>query len=346
MPYSSEDHYRTGRYFKVASGYVPNQFSIRIIKENVLDQESGIGGNPLYLINLEPWVIEELVLPQIQFNIKNDVYMDADSLIQPDYISNVITTGEISLKIREKSDLAIHRSLIRCQKELYNSLYEGSGSLGETYSVIVTIKSQRLDDRATNNDNIYGDNQIIFGRAILSSISNPTYSYAEDKFLRYDVKIQVNCMAETYSLLGRNNMKEFKQAVGSTLGVSKPTVSTPKTIPTLTEMLKNGKPITAQQAEEARRIEASRSRSKGIIDGIDYTKMISSTVDETGTRELTFTPEGVEYISSKVSQSLPTEVVTGTGKHIPINLTDPQRPILPTAPALVAGSIQNILNNR
>jgi len=289
MPYNESDHRNTGRYFKVASGYVPNQFSVKILKEGVIDQEAGFinGGNPLYLLNLEPWVIEELTLPQIQYNVRNDIYMDADSLIQPDYIASVNTTGEISLKIREKSDLAIHRSLIRCQKEFYNDRYEGTGSLGIEYSVIVTIKSQRLDDSASNNDGIFGDNQIIFGRAILTEIGNPTFSHSDNKFLKYDVKIQVNCMAETYSLLGRYNMKRFKQAIGSKLGsASSSSQSTKDPFKTNNAFAKDGmlgadKVVKGQEAEKAKRdAEAFANRGDPYrIGGVDYSKHNAAVTD-------------------------------------------------------------------
>jgi hypothetical protein len=209
MSFTSEDLIKTGKYFKVASGYVPNQFTIRIIKEGVYDQEAGKAGNPLYLLNLEPWVIEEMTLPQIRFNTGNDIYMDPDTLIKPDYVLSVETMGKLELTIREKSDLAIHRSLIRCQKEFYNEFYEGAGSLGENYSIEVRMKSQRFDGNSSNGDNIFGDNVLVFGRAILREISNPTHAYGEKGFLKYNVTFDVNCMAETYQLNPKKKMKSL-----------------------------------------------------------------------------------------------------------------------------------------
>lgn len=223
MSYSSSDLINTGRYFKVSSGYVPNQFTVTIKKEGVSDQTQASGGNPLYLLNLEPWVIEDVTLPQVRLHMANDIYMDTDTLIKPDYILNVETMGRLELTIREKSDLAIHRSLIRCHKEFFNSAYEGTGSLGTEYSIEVRIKAQRFDDNAENGDIILGDNLFVYGRAILREIGNPKHSYGEKNFLRYNVVFDVNCMAETFQLNPKTKMKELftrdqKNKIRSSIG--------------------------------------------------------------------------------------------------------------------------------
>ena len=88
----STDLTKVARYFKVSSGYVPNQFNVWIEKIGVTDQTNGntnSATNPLYLINLEPWVVEDVEFPQLQFKKANDIYMSGNSLIKPDLINTL-----------------------------------------------------------------------------------------------------------------------------------------------------------------------------------------------------------------------------------------------------------------
>jgi hypothetical protein len=320
MSFTSEDLVKTGKYFKVASGYVPNQFTIRIIKENVSDQESGKAGNPLYLLNLEPWVIEEMTLPQIRFNTGNDIYMDPDTLIKPDYVLSVETMGKLELKIREKSDLAIHRSLIRCQKEFYNEFYEGAGSLGEEYSIEVRMKSQRFDGNAENGDNIFGDNVLVFGRAILREISNPTHAYGEKGFLKYTVTFDVNCMAETYQLNPKKKMKSLfsvdqNNKITSSVGrqVKKVTEQYPNTLKPL-------EIVTGPRAERAiraqQKYDSDKARANSSLNPLDAVlQPIAAQTDNTGTFNMT--QQQTDRLFNTISNATtPGPVSTDNGKVI------------------------------
>lgn len=256
MSFTSADLLTTGRYFKVASGYVPNQFTVNIIKQGATDQVSASGGNPLYLLNLEPWIIEDVTLPQLRLNTGNDIYMDPDTLIKPDYILNVETMGRLELTVREKSDLAIHRSLIRCHKEFFNSSYEGTGSLGTEYSIEVRVKSQRFDDNAENGDNIFGDNLFVYGRAMLREVGNPTLSFSEKNFLRYKVTFDVNCMAETFQLDPKAKMKALfttsqNRKITSQVGYQKITKMPTNSIPTLPPLNKEFTPVSSNIAKDS-----------------------------------------------------------------------------------------------
>lgn len=316
MSINNNDIINASRYFKVSSGYVPNQFSVRIIKAGVGDQESGNArpNNPLYLLNLEPWVIEELVLPQIRFNTSNDMYMDADTLIKPDYITSVITTGKLEIKLREKSDLAIHRSLIRCQQEMYNSSYEGTGTLGSEYSIEVRIKSQRFDDNAANGDNIFGDNYLVFGRALLTEISNPTFSFSEKSFLRYSITFDVNCMAETYRLDKIPTMKVFKNNISSTIGGAKI-----KTNPDDAYSAWKPKLVTGAKAEAA--IKATAISKSNTAAGQDFfSSSFGDAASDLGTisRDGTYTPSEkvVDAMFSSLSSPSPVKVLDKNGNDI------------------------------
>lgn len=323
MSFTSEDLVKTGKYFKVASGYVPNQFTVKITKEGVSDQESGRGGNPLYLLNLEPWIIEEVSLPQIRFNTGNDIYMDPDTLIKPDYILSVETMGKLELVLREKSDLAIHRSLIRCQNGFYNPSYEGSGSLGEEYSIEVRMKSQRFDGNASNGDNIFGDNVLVFGRAILRDISVPRHSYGEKEFLTYTVTFDVNCMAETYQLNPKQKMKSLfstdqNKKIVSNVG----RIVKKKEINYIEDKLEPLQIVTGEKAERARRqyqqYNEARARENATINplNIDLNK-ISSQVDNTGTYNLT--EEQTNKLYNSISNALVPGQLTRNGKVINAN---------------------------
>jgi hypothetical protein len=290
MSFTSADLLSTGRYFKVASGYVPNQFTVNILKQGATDQISAAGGNPLYLLNLEPWIIEDITLPQLRLNTGNDIYMDPDTLIKPDYILNVETMGRLELTVREKSDLAIHRSLIRCQKEFFNSSYEGTGSLGTEYSIEVRLKAQRFDDNAANGDNIFGDNLFVYGRAILREVSNPKHAFAEKNFLRYTVTFDVNCMAETFqldpktrmkSLFGTSQNRKITSQVGSRKIVTSPNniANAPPLNKEFTPVSKNiaSDSINQQNAIKQQQAQATRANDPLNV-GLPISRSVSSTL--------------------------------------------------------------------
>lgn len=210
----NSDIKKVARYFDISSGYIPNQFEVRIYKKDVDDiyQENASNVRPfngLYLINAEPWVVEEITFPQIKLTQNNDIYVDSKSLIKPNYITGVETSGIITMTIREKSDLAIYRRLVTTQAEMYTSRYEYSGRniFGEDYKLEIREISQRFDAKVLDDSTYNGvgkDNVILFDRVILSNISDPKLSYADRQFMRYTVTFETSSMAESYLALAAN----------------------------------------------------------------------------------------------------------------------------------------------
>ena len=231
---------KISRYFDVSSAYVPNQFDVQIYKlsnGNVLattyqenapasGDPNAEGYNPLYLINGEPWVVEDISLPQIRFKQSDDIYVDKNTLLRPNYILSVNTTGEVKITVREKSNLAIYRSLIRCQTEMFNDKYEYSGAniFGNDYFLQITCKSQRFDSKVLTSstyNSVASDNIIRFDRVILSNISDPTFSYKETGFMKYEIIFEVSSMAESYyKLVGKSSAKATIGNPSSSIGSS------------------------------------------------------------------------------------------------------------------------------
>lgn len=213
---NSTDINNTARYFDIASAYVPNQFTVYIVKRGAKTQinRTPNPNNPLYLLNLEPWTIEDISFPQIKFKQSDDIYVDANSLIKPNYILAVETTGNIEITVREKSDLAIYRSLIRCQTEMFNNRYEYSGEnpFGTGYFLSIRMKSQRFDANTSDNENIFGDIVLTYDRVILSNISNPKLAYSDKSFLRYSVTFETSSMAESFISEKQGNTSGFTTA--------------------------------------------------------------------------------------------------------------------------------------
>lgn len=217
----NSDIKKVARYFDVSSGYIPNQFEVRIYKEGIEDtyqenaSNNGKPFNRLYLINSEPWVVEDITFPQIKLTQNNDIYVDSDSLIKPNYITGVETSGIITMTVREKSDLAIYRALVTTQAEMYTSKYEYSGRnlFGENYRLEIREFSQRFDANVLTNATYNGvgkDNVILFDRVILAGISDPKLAYSDRSFMRYTVTFETSSMAESYLALATN--KPVKRA--------------------------------------------------------------------------------------------------------------------------------------
>lgn len=224
---NSNDINKIARYFDIASAYVPNQFSVFVYKRSAVAQYDRKPNphNPLYLINLEPWVIENVTFPQINFIQADDIYVDSSSLVKPKYIKAVETSGNIEITLREKSDLAIYRSLIRCQTEMFNNKYEydGINHFGMDYAIVVRMKSQRFDNNTSESENIFGDNVITFDRVILTNISTPKLEHSSREFLRYTVTFETSSMAESYKALSGGKRSDVTMNFGnpkSSVGVT------------------------------------------------------------------------------------------------------------------------------
>ncbi|MCK9428487.1 MAG: hypothetical protein M0R17_00570 [Candidatus Omnitrophica bacterium] len=228
----ANDIKKINTYFNIASAYIPNQFDVFIRKRGLSDTQqyngnNTTGTNPLYLINKEPWVVENITLPQIKFKQANDIYMSQNSLLRPNYILEIETSGLLTLTVREKSDLAIYRSLIRCQSEIFNGQYESSGNnlIGQNYSIEITTKTQRHDaiaaDNGNTNRNIFADNVIKFDRCLLTNISDPVYAYDEINPMMYIITFEISSMAESYKdLVGDTKGSVSLKNPSSSLGTA------------------------------------------------------------------------------------------------------------------------------
>ena len=270
----ANDIKKINTYFNIASAYIPNQFDVFIRKRGLSDTQqyngnNTTGTNPLYLINKEPWVVENITLPQIKFKQANDIYMSQNSLLRPNYILEIETSGLLTLTVREKSDLAIYRSLIRCQSEIFNGQYESSGNnlIGQNYSIEITTKTQRHDaiaaENGNTNRNIFADNVIKFDRCLLTNISDPIYAYDEINPMMYTITFEISSMAESYKdLVGDTKGSVSLKNPSSSLGVATETstsLNAGKTSLDSYERVNNSLPIVNKVGDNV-----SKSISSGI----------------------------------------------------------------------------------
>lgn len=350
---TSRDVRNVGKYFKTASGYVPNQFDVMIYKRGVSKDKdehfaqsnwrNGKNNNPLYLINGEPWVVVDVTFPQIKFKQDNNIYVSTESLIKPDYILAVETSGNVEITVREKSDLAIYRSLLRCQTEIYTSKYEVSGTnlFGNNYCLKIVTKSQRFDSKNNNNDNsyvnIFGDNVIIFDRCLLIDISNPTFSYESKEFLTYKVTFEISSMAESYQNLVSGTHKDKFFMDNSTKfnnpesEVSSPTAKGMSTTPAGTKTIKTFNPTQANKSSSGKNPiekyingivgEAMGNIGKGVVGAADG---ISINVDNNAVKKYSgdaidpLTGYADTLVQSKINEALAEDrgTVTNTAMKI------------------------------